>query len=84
MEITVKLFATLGKYLPPSARHNEVRMHIASGTSVSQLMRQLQLPQELTQVVMLNGSYIDPGDRDQTTLSPDDEFVVFPPIAGGQ
>ena len=83
MEVTVKLFATLGKYLPPNAKHNEVRLDITDGTSVSQLMRQLDLPRELTQVVMINGVYIEPGDRDHTTLSPGDEFAIFPPVAGG-
>jgi len=83
MQVTVKLFATLGKYLPPNAKHNEVQMDIADGTSVSQLIRQLDLPLELSQVVMLNGIYIDPGERDHTTFSPGDEFAVFPPVAGG-
>jgi len=83
MQVTVKLFATLGKYLPPNAKHNEVQMDIADDTSVSQLIRQLDLPPELSQVVMINGIYIDPDDRDHTTFSPGDEFAVFPPIAGG-
>jgi molybdopterin converting factor small subunit len=83
MEVTVKLFAILGKYLPPNARHNEVQMDIAVGTSVSQLMRQLHLPPELTHLAMINGIYINPSDRDHTTFSPGDEFAVFPPVAGG-
>ena len=83
MEVTVKLFAMLGKYLPPHATHNEVRMDIAPGTSVSQLIRQLHLPMELTHLAMLNGIYIDPDDRDHTTFSPGDEFAVFPPVTGG-
>lgn len=83
MEVTVKLFATLGKYLPPNAKYNEVKIDIAEGTSVSQLIRQLHLPQELTHLVMINGIYINPGDHDHTTFSPGDEFAVFPPVAGG-
>ncbi len=83
MEVTVKLFAVLGKYLPPHARHNEVQMDIAEGTSVARLMQQLQLPLELSHLAMLNGFYIDPADREQTLLAPGDEFAVFPPVAGG-
>ena len=83
MEVTVKLFATLGKYLPPNAAHNEAQMDVAAGTSVSQLLRQLHLPLELTHLVMINGIYIDPSDREHTTFSPGDELAVFPPIAGG-
>lgn len=83
MEVTVKLFAALGKYLPPNAKYNEVQMDIADGTSVSQLMRQLDLPHELTHLVMINGIYINPSDQDHTLFSPGDEFAVFPPLAGG-
>ena len=83
MEVTVKLFATLGKYLPPNATHNEAQVDIAADTSVSQLIQQLHLPVALTQVVMINGIYIDPDDHDRTTFSPGDEFAVFPPVAGG-
>lgn len=83
MEVTVKLFAVLGKYLPPHATHNEVQMDIAAGTSVAQLMRQLHLPLELTPLVLLNGMHIPPSEHEQTTLAPGDEFVVFPPVSGG-
>jgi molybdopterin converting factor small subunit len=83
MEITVKLFAVLGKYLPPNATHNEAQMDIAEGTSVAQLMQQLHLPLELSHLAMINGLYINPEDREHTTFAPGDEFAVFPPVAGG-
>ena len=83
MEITVKLFAMLGSYLPPGARHNEVQIQIADDSTVTQLIEQLKLPIELTHLVLVNGLYVEPQNRDQTRLSPGDEFVVFPPIAGG-
>jgi molybdopterin converting factor small subunit len=83
MEVTVKLFASLGKYLPPSTKRNEAQIDIADGTSVSELIRQLDLPPELTHLVLLNGVYIDPDDRDHTIFSPGDEFAIFPPVAGG-
>lgn len=83
MQVTVKLFAVLGKYLPPNATHNEVQMDIAAGTSVSQLLQQLHIPLALSQVVMINGDYISPSDHNRTTLSPGDECAVFPPVAGG-
>jgi sulfur carrier protein ThiS len=83
MEVTVKLFATLGRYLPPNAKHNEMQIEIAEDTSVSQLLRQLELPAALTQVVMINGIYVEPDEREHTTFSPGDEFAIFPPVAGG-
>jgi sulfur carrier protein ThiS len=83
MQVTVKLFAILGKYLPPHATHNEVQMDIAADTSVAQLLHQLHVPRELSQVVLINGTYIHPRDHEHTTFSPGDEFAVFPPVAGG-
>ena len=83
MQVTVKLFAVLGKYLPPHATHNAVQMDIAAGTSVSQLLHQLHLPLELSQLVMINGNYITPSAHAHTMLAPGDECAVFPPVAGG-
>lgn len=83
MQVTVRLFAILGRYLPPHARHNAVQMDIAPGTSVAQLLRQLHLPLELAQLVMINGVYLHPSDHEHTTFAPGDECAVFPPVAGG-
>ncbi len=83
MEITVKLFAMLGSYLPPGAQRNKVQMQIADDTTVTQLIDQLNLPLELSHLVLVNGIYVEPHKRDQIRLSPGDEFAVFPPIAGG-
>jgi sulfur carrier protein ThiS len=83
MEITVKLFAMLGSYLPPGGQRNQAQIEIADDTTVTQLIEQLNLPIELTHLVLVNGIYVEPHQRDQTHLSAGDEFVVFPPIAGG-
>ena len=83
MEVTIKLFASLGKFLPAGSKRNEAIIDIAAGTSVDQLITQLNLPVELTHLVLINGIYIDPEKRDQTTFAPGDEFAVFPPVAGG-
>jgi molybdopterin converting factor small subunit len=83
MEVTVKLFAILGKYLPPEATHNTAHLDIAAGTNVLQLMRDLHLPMELRPVVLVNGDYITPSDHERTTLAPGDELAVFPPVSGG-
>ena len=83
MELTLKLFATLGQYLPPGAERNRATIEIAEGTTVSQLVEELGLPLELTHLVLVNGVYISPEDRDGRVFQPGDEFAVFPPIAGG-
>jgi len=83
MQVTVKLFATLGKYLPPEAEKNVMRTEVAEGTTVEELIKQMNLPEELTHLVLVNGTYLQPEDRSKTVFSPGDELAVFPPVAGG-
>ena len=83
MQVTIKLFATLGKYLPPEAEKNVLRTEVEDGTTVEQLIREMNLPEELTHLVLVNGTYIQPEDRASKEFSPGDELAVFPPIAGG-
>ncbi len=81
--LTLKLFATLGQYLPPGAERNKAQIEVAEGTTVSELIRELGLPLELTHLVLVNGVYIAPEERDGRAFEAGDEFAVFPPIAGG-
>ena len=83
MQVTVKLFASLGVYLPPGAKRHAMQMEVADDTTVEQLLQQLKLPHELTHLVLLNGTYVEPENRQRTRLSPGDEFAIFPPVAGG-
>lgn len=83
MQVTVKLFASLGAYLPPGAKQHAMQLEVADDTTVAQLLLQLDLPHELTHLVLLNGTYIEPENREQTSLSSGDEFAIFPPVAGG-
>ncbi len=83
MQLTLKLFATLGQYLPPGAERNKAQIEIDDGTTVSQLVEELGLPLELTHLVLINGIYVSPEERDRRVFRAGDEFAVFPPIAGG-
>ena len=83
LQVTVKLYATLGRFLPPGAERNAISMDIAEGTTVSSLIEQLKLPPELTHLVLINGSYVEPSARGDRVFREGDEFAVFPPIAGG-
>lgn len=83
MQVTVKLFASLSAYLPPGTKRHAMRMEVADDTTIGQLLQQLNLPIELTHLVLLNGVYVEPRKRDKMKLSPGDEFAIFPPVAGG-
>jgi sulfur carrier protein ThiS len=83
MRVTVKLYAMLSDYLPPGSERNVGHVEVDDGVTVSQLISHLNLPPELTHLVLLNGVYIAPEMRDTTVVTTEDEFAVFPPIAGG-
>ena len=84
MQITLKLFATLGDYLPADRRRgNEVTLELPEGCSVSQALEPFALPPRLVHLVLVNGHYIEPQARATHALAPGDALAVWPPIAGG-
>jgi molybdopterin converting factor small subunit len=79
MTITVRLFATLGKYLPAgSRRQTEVTLDAASATAGG-VLSQLGVPREEAHLIAVNGTSQswDSPVRDGDTVS------AFPPVAGG-
>ena len=84
MHITFKLFASLGDYLPASVRPgNEMKLPVAEGATITQVIEPFGLPPKLVHLVLVNGKYIKPEDRDTTTLVEGDVLAIWPPIAGG-
>lgn len=83
MRITLKLFATLGDYLPRGSRNNQVELEIDPAETVQQVLDRHQLPERLTHLVLINGVFVPPADRASRRLSSGDQLAVWPPIAGG-
>ncbi len=88
MRITLKLFATLGDYLPgeldgQQRDGNELAIDVPAGTTIDAVTARFQLPPKLVQLVLVNGLYVHPRDRATRALRPDDELAIWPPIAGG-
>jgi molybdopterin converting factor small subunit len=83
MKVKVKLFALLEDYLPAGARNNEIELEVADGTTATAIVRQLNLPAELCHLVLLNGNYLQPGERGSQPLAAGDVVAIWPPIAGG-
>jgi molybdopterin converting factor small subunit len=84
MNITFKLFATLTDYLPAEARRsNQVTLDVAQDASISQIIEPFGMPPKLVHLVLVNGKYIQPEDRDTTTLVEGDVLAIWPPVAGG-
>jgi molybdopterin synthase sulfur carrier subunit len=84
MKITLKLFASLTDYLPPSARYtNVVELDIAPQTTIKALVELHRLPPKQVHLVLVNGRYIEPEQRASRTLEAGDVLAIWPPIAGG-
>jgi sulfur carrier protein ThiS len=84
MQITLKLYASLGDYLPADRRRgNELPMELPAGTSVADAIAPYGLPPKLVHLVLINGAFVPPGERATRALADGDVLAIWPPIAGG-
>lgn len=83
MDVTLKLYASLGVYLPEHAKKNEAVVSVDEGTSVEALLDHYQVPREACHLVLLNGVFQPPGQRGQAKVKAGDAVAVWPPVAGG-
>ncbi len=75
IEIELKLFATIAKYLPPSPE----RFAVEEGTTVNDVVSNLNIPENEVKLIFINGRQ-QQGDY---TLSNGDRLGIFPPVGGG-
>lgn len=80
MDIEVRLFANLNKYLPAGTVGRRVRLALPPGATIAALLGQLHIPTQLAHLVAVNGRHQQ--DR-EFVLSDGDQISVFPPLAGG-
>jgi molybdopterin converting factor small subunit len=58
-------------------------LHVEPGASILQIIEPFGLPMKLVHLVLVNGHYINPEDRDTRALVQGDVLAIWPPIAGG-
>ena len=83
MNITIKLYAMLGEYLPVPSRDNTAGMDIPDDLSVAGLIERLGIPPAMAHLVLINGVYVEPEARAERRLEPGDALAIWPPVAGG-
>ncbi len=84
MQITFKLYASLGDHLPHEVRPgNEMTLQVAPDDSIATIIEPFHLPPKLVHLVLVNGKFIPPEARASTTLQEGDVLAIWPPIAGG-
>lgn len=83
MKITLKLYAALGQYLPQDAVKNEAEVEVEDSLSVGKLLENQGVPAEHCHLVLVNGNYVAPSERNEKDLKEGDALAVWPPVAGG-
>jgi sulfur carrier protein ThiS len=84
MQITFKLYASLGEYLPPERRReNQMTLDVPEGATIAQVIEPFSLPMKLVHLVLINGAYVPPEQRASRALVQGDVLAIWPPIAGG-
>ena len=79
MRIELYLYATLAKYLPPSAKNKSVVLTLPDGDTVKQALAALQVPTGKVKLIFVNGVHA----RLDSALSDGDRIGAFPPVGGG-
>jgi molybdopterin converting factor small subunit len=80
MNIEVRLFAQLRKYLPPGSSQGSTRIDMPDGATIADALAEIGIPASSVNMALVDGFHeADFRQRlkDRCTLS------VFPPIAGG-
>ena len=83
MQVQLELYASLMCYLPAHAERHKAVFDVAPGTSAHALLDIVGLPHEKAHLVLRNGIYLNPEERDAGLLQPGDVIAVWPPVAGG-
>ena len=79
MHVTVKLFATLRKYLPSGADESGLAVQLPDGATVADLIERLRIPPDHAGIIVSDDEHLEK----TTVLTEGQEVNVFPPLAGG-
>ena len=84
MQVTLKLFASLASYLPPSKKNGiEADIVVPQGSTIGDMIEFYKIPSKSAHLVMVNGVYVNPDHRLSYVLKENDALAICPPVAGG-
>lgn len=79
MQVEVRVFATLRRYLPDLDIGQARLVQVEPGTTLDQLRMDLGLPEGEVKVIMRNNLQAEPGD----VIEANDRIAYIPAVAGG-
>ncbi|HIF09690.1 MAG TPA: MoaD/ThiS family protein [Sneathiellales bacterium] len=83
MKVTVKLFALLEKYLPRDTIDQTVEVDVTDGASPHVVLAKFGVPPQECHLLLVNGCFVLPSERDNFVMRENDALAAWPPIAGG-
>ena len=84
MQVTVKLYATLARHLPPGAQNNQATLELPDDEATpAGVIERLNLSGQNCHLVLVNGAYVAPSERSVKGLRTGDVVAMWPPVAGG-
>ncbi|MDD5475284.1 MAG: MoaD/ThiS family protein [Syntrophales bacterium] len=79
MRITLRVYATLCRYIPGASAGIPLSLELPYGATLADLMKKMGIPGEEVKVAFVNGRARDLNH----VLEDGDEAGVFPPVGGG-
>ncbi len=79
MRINLSLYASLASHLPEKCTGNSCTLELPNGTSIRELLDQLNIGIDEPKVMFVNGVHA----RLDDIVKDEDRLAIFPPIAGG-
>ncbi len=83
MKLTFKLYASLVELLPAEAIDHAVVIDVDDGASAFDVLERFRVPRASAHLVLVNGVFLAPEDRDKALLRDGDTLAIWPPVAGG-
>lgn len=79
MQIRLKLYASLRKYLPGTEIGEEVKIEVNQESTIMDILNIYTIEESLTKIIFVNGVH----KTVDYVLQENDLLVIFPPIGGG-
>jgi sulfur carrier protein ThiS len=84
IRMTLKLYASLTKYLPEAfGKNHAMPLEIDADSTIETIIAPLGIPPALVKLVVLNGVFVPSSERAVTRFVDGDVLAIWPPVAGG-